>query len=251
MSVALYSFGSGALLIRPTSQGNEATNPTPAQLGVLQNADVEFSWQVAALRGRQIFPVDQAVKDGKVTIKAKYGLLGASQLSSIIAENATTGRERMVLAEAATVPASTPWTYTTTNAANFTNDWGVIYSASGLAFVRVASSPTQGQYSVNEATGIYTFASADASAAVLISYEWKDTAAGMTVQLSNQLQGFGPVLELFLTVPYRSDAKDLRLFSVIPTKLGRPTKQGDYVLGDFEADAYANAAGLIGEFYEG
>lgn len=249
MSQALYSFGSGALFVRPTSQGNQPTNPTPVELAALQDCDVEFSWQVKALRGRYIFPVDQAVSDGKVSIKAKYGLLSNAQISGMVAQSISVGRKRIQLAEAGTVPASTPYTVTVANSANFVQDWGVTYASSGLALTPVASSPTQGQYSV--AAGVYTFAAADASAAVLINYEWNDASTGSTVPINNELQGFGAVMEAFLTVPYKSDAKSLRLFSVIPTKMTRPTKQGDYVIGDFEGDAYANAAGNIGEWYEG
>lgn len=67
--------------------------------------------------------------------------------------------------EAHTVPATAPYTVDTDhwNA----GDRGVTY-ADGTALVKVTSAPAQGEYSV--ADSVYTFAAADASAAVLISY---------------------------------------------------------------------------------
>jgi hypothetical protein len=70
--------------------------------------------------------------------------------------------------EAKTIPASTPWQLTANNAATFSCDHKVSFS-SGTALTRVASTPAAGQYSVSSA-GVYTFASADASKAVNVTY---------------------------------------------------------------------------------
>jgi predicted phage baseplate assembly protein len=72
------------------------------------------------------------------------------------------------ITETTTVPASSPYTYSTTNHATFVADQGVVYASSSLPLEAVASGPSQGQYSVSG--GIYTFSSADAGAAVTISY---------------------------------------------------------------------------------
>jgi hypothetical protein len=74
-----------------------------------------------------------------------------------------------VQSEAATVPAA-PGPYTVTAAAPFgpwASDAGVAY-ADGTALGAVTGSPAAGQYNVS--AGVYTFAAADAGAAVLISY---------------------------------------------------------------------------------
>jgi hypothetical protein len=71
--------------------------------------------------------------------------------------------------ESATVPAS-PGPYSVTAAAPFgpwASDGGMSY-ANGTALVAVTGSPAAGQYNV--AAGVYTFAAADAGAAVLITY---------------------------------------------------------------------------------
>jgi len=54
----------------------------------------------------------------------------------------------------------------------------------------VASSPATGQYSVNTATGIYTFASGDTGASVLISYTFTAATTGTQLNITNQLMGF-------------------------------------------------------------
>jgi len=79
------------------------------------------------------------------------------------------------------------YTITVANAANYNDDLGVYYTAGGAnagigttsgVFQRVAAPSQAGQYSVNFATGVYTFASADATAPVLISYTYNVTGTG-------------------------------------------------------------------------
>ena len=76
----------------------------------------------------------------------------------------------LVSNEAAVVPA-TPYQVTVAQPlGNWTQDAGVTY-ANGTPLVEVASAPTVGQYSV-AAGGVYTFAAADITSAVLISYSY-------------------------------------------------------------------------------
>ncbi len=88
------------------------------------------------------------------------------------------GRQNIVVAyeagysvegEAASVPAA-PGPYTVTAAAPF-GPWasdGAVSYANGTALAAVAGAPGAGEYNV--ASGVYTFAAADAGAAVLVSY---------------------------------------------------------------------------------
>lgn len=73
--------------------------------------------------------------------------------------------------QAATVPATGPYTIEVANADEFSIDLGVTYS-NGTALVAVTGAPSAGQYAVND--GTYTFAAADASAGVDITYAWND-----------------------------------------------------------------------------
>lgn len=73
----------------------------------------------------------------------------------------------LIAGEAQTVPAAAPYTVTADNAATFAFDQGVTY-ANGAALVPVTANPTPGQYAVTN--GVYTFAEADAGAALRLAY---------------------------------------------------------------------------------
>jgi hypothetical protein len=74
-----------------------------------------------------------------------------------------------IQSEAQTAPASSPWTLPALAPFGpWANDLGIVYSVSGAALTPVLASPTVGQYSVS--AGVYTFSSADAGAALAISY---------------------------------------------------------------------------------
>src|SRR4029077_20282766 len=100
--------------------------------------------------------------------------------------------------EAATGSASTPYTGTAAHAANFVDGLGVFYAAgasAGNRFTRVTTPSASGQYSVNLATGIYTFAAAAAGAALLISYLYNISSAGKKLVLTNQFMGYTPTFK--------------------------------------------------------
>lgn len=71
------------------------------------------------------------------------------------------------VSETITVPSTSPYTATVTQAAAFSCDRLVSYS-SGTALERVTGAPALGQYSVS--AGIYTFAAADADAVLTAAY---------------------------------------------------------------------------------
>jgi hypothetical protein len=94
--------------------------------------------------------------------------------------------------ESYTISGGSP-TYTAANAAIFANDQGVavqqaysvgpftdygspgpvtLTGTQGVPMTPVSGSPSSGQYSVNPATGVYTFASADAGKQVIVSYSY-------------------------------------------------------------------------------
>lgn len=244
-----FAFGSGYAFARPVG-GNIPTNATPIELGSLQNVGVDFSYTLKELKGQNLVADDVKPADLKITGKGTFAQLYNSVIANAFTgTNVATGRKRLVVREAGTVPAVTTFTVTVANAVKFNHDFGVQYESSGLYLTRVSTGPTVGQYSVDEATGVYTFAAADANAAVLINYDWSDTV-GSTVSFVNQPQGYGPTLELLCMNP-TTDNKELRLYAVRPNKFTRPTKQGDYLLSEFDFEAFANSSGQVFDFYEG
>src|ERR1039458_2207217 len=81
-----------------------------------------------------------------------------------------------------------------------------------------------GKYSVVETgsgKGVYTFAGADAGRELLFFYAYTDTGDGETMLVTNQLQGYGPVFELYLMMPYQG-ANGLHLFNCRSSKMSAP-----------------------------
>jgi hypothetical protein len=155
--------------------------------------------------------------------------------------------------EAATVPATTPFTIAVANAASFADDLGVYYANgnnAGGRFTRVTTPAAAGQYSVNSATGIYTFAAADANAALAISYVYNVNAAGKKLVLTNQFMGYTPTFKAtFYTTKTTGGAASglaLVLNACTASKLSLPTKTDDYEIQEFDFSAFADATGTIG-----
>jgi len=146
------------------------------------------------------------------------------------------------------VPSSSPYTATVNNAASFVQDLGVIYAATGLALVKVASAPTQGQYAVS-AVGVYTFNAADQGAAVLISYSYTVAGTGQKFTVTNQLLGTNPVFSVALETLYNAPGglkkAVLTLNACVSNKLTFATKQEDFALPEMDFEAFADSAGNV------
>src|SRR5262245_17773520 len=145
------------------------------------------------------FPVDITRGQGKITGKAKFArIFGAIYGDLFFGQTPAAGQLTVAENEAAAIPATTPFTIAVANAASFADDLGVYYANgnnAGQRFTRVTPPSTAGQYSVNLATGIYTFAAADANAAVSISYLYTIGSAGKKLVLTNQFMGYTPTFK--------------------------------------------------------
>ena len=244
----MLQFGSGVLWGIPTT-GNLATNVTPQRFGTLQDVSIDISQKLVELMGASKFPDDIAPSDMKITGKAGFGKLDINIYNQLFFANAqTTGASpNFVKDEADTIPASVSYVITVTNSASFTKDLGVLYAATGIPFIRIPSgTPTVGQYTVS--AGVYTFAAADASAAVLISYLYANSTTGNVLTVVNELQGYGPVFELYLYEPYQGQ-NGFHLYACRSSKLTQPRKRDGYRIDSFEFSAYANPAGNVMDFF--
>jgi hypothetical protein len=165
----MFEFGAGTLWGFPVG-GNTAANPTPMKFGTLQDVTLDISGDVKQLYGQKQFPEAVARGKCKITGKSKFAAINGKMMNDLFfGQTLGTGMIKTALDESASVP-TTPFTVTVSNAAQFKQDWGVRYTATGIPLTRVASAPVLGQYSVNTGTGVYTFAAADTGAAVLIIY---------------------------------------------------------------------------------
>ena len=245
------AFGAGALWGNRTDVTGSGIGPD--QFGILQDVQLDWDWQTRELWGQFQFPIDIARGQGKITGKAKFArIFGAIYGDLFFGQTPASAQLTVSENEAATVPATTPYTVTVANAATFIDDLGVYYAAGGNAgnrFTRVTTPSAACQYSVNLATGIYTFAAADAGAALLVSYAYTMTT-GKKLVITNQLVGTTPVFKAtFYTVKTTGGAPGgltLALNACTATKLSLPTKIDDYEIQEFDFSAFADATGTIG-----
>lgn len=235
-------FGSGTLIMTRT----DIANSTPSTVGVLQDVQIDFDFTNKELIGQNQFPVDVARAQGKITGKAKFALIYGRTINDMFFGQTLddTGGILAALLEAHSVPAASTYTVTVTNSATFLADQGVFYAATGKPLVQVASAPSVGQYSVS--AGVYTFASADASAALLFNYTYSSTT-NIQISGTNQLMGTSPVFSVLLSEQYKGNVLNLKLYQAITTKLSFPFKNTDYSVQDLEFAAYANAGGQVFE----
>jgi hypothetical protein len=245
------AFGAGALWGTRTDVAGSGIGPD--QFGILQDVQIEWDWTTRELWGQYQFPVDIARGQGKITGKAKFArIFGAIYGDLFFGQTPAAGQLTVSENEAAIVPAGPPYTVTVANAANFGDDLGVYYAAGGNAgnrFTRVTTPSAAGQYSVNLATGIYTFAAADTGASLVLSYLY-NSISGKKLMLTNQLMGYTPT---FKATFYTSKTTQgvpagmaLVLNACTASKLSLPTKTDDYEIQEFDFSAFADAAGAIG-----
>ena len=97
---------------------------------------------------------------------------------------------------------------------------------------------------------IYTFAAADANAAVAISYLYTIASAGKKLVLTNQFMGYTPTFEATFYTTKTTQGTPAGLALVLnactASKLSLPTKTDDYEIQEFDFSAFADATGAIG-----
>lgn len=235
-----FGFGSGANWATPSG-----ANPTPVEFGILQDASVEFTRSVKELVGTYAFPVAIGVGTGKIACKAKNARLSGRLLNMFFNGSKAAGQTSVAQDEAGTIPAASgPYTITVDNDSDFDADLGVVFAATGLPLVRVASGPTTGQYSV--ADGVYTFAAADAELDVKISYTYAIAGSGESVSISNPVIGVATTFKSTLTQTFNGKRNTLTLNAAVMTKLGWGTKLEDFAMKDIDYSAFADDANNIG-----
>lgn len=240
------SFGVGTLW------GERSDVPTgPTQFAILQEVNLEFSWEIRELYSQYQFPVDIARGKGKITGKAKYArILGSIYSDLFFGITSTAGQNVIANNEVASVPATPgPYTVTVANAANFRDDLGVYFSDTARRIDLVASGPVAGQYSVNESTGVYTFAAADQGRPLYVSYRYSVTT-GRTITLSNQFLGFTPTFKATFHSVRSGIVAGGQLVVVLnactSNRLSIPNTMDDYALNEFEFSAFADVTGSMG-----
>jgi hypothetical protein len=243
----MFQFGVGGCWGVP-SGGNLATPSFPQQFGTLQDTSVDMDSKLVELRGQNRFPDDAAPGDMTVKGKAAFAKIEVDIYNSLFfGDTIATGVKVIARNEPHTTTANAA---TVTYGATFNEDLGVLYAANGKPLQEVtAGNEALGKYSYNANNGLYTFAANDNNTAMLFSYSYSDANNGKTLTVTNQLLGYGPVFELWLSMPYQGH-NGMHLFACRASKMGAPMKRDNYVISDFEFTAFANAAGNIFEFFQ-
>lgn len=235
-----FSFGSGLLTARPLG-----TNQTPVPFGALQDVTLEVAGSTKTIYGQNQFALAAARGEIKLTCKAKIGQINGPIYNNLFfGSTSAVGTTLNKTNEGPSAIPTTPFQITVVNGATMSEDLGVLNSATGVPFVRVAAAPTAGQYSVNEVTGVYTFAAADnvSAISVLISYNYTSATIGSTQNLLNPVQGVQPVFSCIITRMYNGVGERYKLWSCIAGKLSLPTKMADFAISEFDFECFADSA---------
>ena len=246
----MINFGAGKLIAVPTNlaDGTAIANPTPVILGTMQDIALDLSTEIKTLYGSKRYPIAVGQGKGKTEIKAKYAEIDGAILGSLFfGKAATTGIKSAVFDAASTIP-TTPFQITIAppNSGTFVADLGVIFSATGVQLTRVASAPAVSQYSLNAATGVYTFNTADSAQAVAISYEYTAAAGGQVWAMTNDIMGYTPSFSMLLQNTFDGKSLVVKLNRCVSGKLSLPLKSDDFAIYDFEASAFADSANSLG-----
>ncbi len=235
----MYVFGSGVLIGTPSGG-------SPINFGLAQEVTLNVATTTKALYGQNNFPVAIGSGTRKMSGKAKLARVSGQALGNLFfGVNPSAGGLQTQFGETTSVPAVSPFTYSTNFHATFVADMGVVYAATGLPLKAVPTAPAVGQYSV--AGGIYTFSSADAGAAVLTSYTYSVTGSGESIAVVSQ--PVGPSItfsaNLFASDPTTGKQFSLYLYNCVAEKLSFGTKLEDFVVPEFDFQCFANAAGQV------
>lgn len=256
-------FGVANVFMNPLSTsgiGNYPTFATPQQLFTLQDFSIEIDATLKELRGQYQFADDVATGDRKFTWKSGMGRFDIDAYNNLIfgETSISTGGKNVTVNEAHTIPASSPYTVTVSNASLVT-DLGVYYTSgttaqNGQKLSKVnftGPPPSTGEYDNSGQT--YYFAAADAGLTVNISYTCT-VSSGRILTVQNHTQGWAPVLEIYAANPYNEVTAGIpnyvHLYACKVTKTGVPLKRSDHLITPIEGEAYANSSGNVADFYE-
>lgn len=247
--MSTFAFGSGVLWGTQLTDatGAAVANASPLQFGAIQDVSLDISFDMKMLSGPNSFPIISARGKGKISGKAKFAEINGAVLNGLFfGQTTSAGLISDVWAPSASVAIpTTPFQITPTvpSSGTWSKDLGV-ENASGVPMVKVASAPTTGQYSV--AAGVYTFAAADVGLFVAINYQYTvvSTVAKKST-VTNIAMGSAPTFVADLYMPFNGKSVILTLNSCVTTKLNLATKLDDFMIPEFDFEAYADSSGNV------
>lgn len=236
----MYSFGSGVLIGTRT----DIVNATPVNFGLVQEVTIEEAASIKELYGQYQHPIAIARGTIKTTGKAKVARISGLAFATLFyGATPVAGQLATAFAEAAAVPSTSPYNVTSANSTTFGDDAGVVYAATGLPLIKVASAPTVGQYTLT--AGVYGFNASDAGKAMLLNYTYTIAAGGQRFAVTNQLTGATPTFQAQFFTTFQGQAVSLKLNACTSSKLSLHTKLEDFVVPEFDFSCFADATGTV------
>lgn len=239
-----FIFGAGMMIAIP-----KKPTPTPRVLGTMQEVSVEFSGSTKELFGQHQFAEAVARGQQKITCKAKYAGINMNVYNeTYFNENVLQGQNLAVFNKEFAVD-KTAFTVTPTLEANttFLENLGVLDNA-GKTLTRVDGAPNEGEYKLDEKTGMYTFHASLKEKPVFISYLYHDKKNGSRIIINNQLMGEAPTFKTILNARFNGKQTTLILNSCTSSKLSLiSTKLEDFSIPEFDFAAMADDTNRVGE----
>lgn len=236
-------FGAGTLWGTQLTDvnGNAIATPTPVQFGALQDVSVDFAADIKKLHGGSAFPLVAVRGKQSINCKAKAAQMNGALINSIFfGFTPTSGILDDVYDITGSVIATTV-TPTVPGAGTWVQDLGV-RNSNAVPLTRVASGPITGQYSV--AAGVYTFAAADVGQTAYINFQYTATSTtAKKIAISNPLMGAAPTFRADLSLKLNGKSLTIVLVTCVSTKLNFATKLDDFLIPEFDFEAYADASG--------
>jgi hypothetical protein len=243
-----YSFGTGTLILKRT----DVANTQPALLGTLQDNSVDLDRKVETLAGQYNVAVAVGAAEFKITGKAKFARLQATQLNNLLlGPNATQTTGLNLITGTGETDTVASAAITVANGSTFLEDLGV-FTAGGVQLTPVASGPVAGvSYVPGAATvGTYTFATGDNGVPYTIYYRYTASGSGNQIALANALMGPLPIFELNFqeSFTYFGVAKviNLKLNACFAPKLTLPFAMGKFNVSELDWQAIADASNNVG-----
>lgn len=248
-----YNFGSGIVIVTPEVNEFGVEIPvdeqSPLIVGTVQEASVDFTKETKELFGSQSqFAV--AIATGQMSIggKVKFGQINADVLSAVFFGKSLTSGIYAVKYDSvgSVIPSNGEVTVTPPSSGDFEFNKGVIFKAGYKALKRVASAPATGEYMVDEATGDYTFAVADAGKVVYINYSYTATSTSSKNGTFGSLEmGLTPSFRLDLNIKYENKDTVFSFMKCVSSKLTYATKYNEFTAPEFEFKAQQDNNGDV------
>lgn len=210
---------------------NGVVNPTPTRFQTMQDLSIDFKSATKSLFGENRLPVAVAVGEVTVTGKVTMGANNSRMFADLVFSDAQVAGQVLEADKEAGVIGSTPYQITVTNSGTWTTDLGVT-KTDGTTYLRVASSPITGQYSV--AAGVYTFAAADTTFNMLISYLYTSSTTGEKIVVANTPMGPAGAFTGVMVMPYGTEQDVFTFNNCITQGAAIANKIGDFAKPTFD-----------------